>query len=174
MRHKTPWLLLLVFLLIGCTTRAPVKELPLSGGKIPLIDADGLSKLLQQHRGEVILIDFWATWCPPCMQLFPHTVEIHKRWADQGLAVVGISMDDPADEITVRQFLAEKEADFSNYISRFGASAKSAGDFNIEGGGIPYLRLYDRQGNPLKSFGGDKPVYPQEIDQAVQEALDQI
>ena len=108
------------------------------------------------------------------MELFPHTVEIHQRWADQGLAVLGISLDDPSDESTVRRFLTEKKADFSNFISRYGPSAQSAGVFNIEGGGIPYIRLYDRQGNPLRSFGGDKPVYPQEIDQAVQEALNQI
>jgi thiol-disulfide isomerase/thioredoxin len=170
---KTAVATLFFLLFVGCTFRSPFKEPPLPGKAIPLIDADGLNQLLQQQRGKVILIDFWATWCAPCMQLFPHTVEIHKRWADQGLAVVGISLDDPADESTVRRFLAEKEADFSNFISRFGAGAQSVGDFNIEGGALPYLRLYDRRGNQLKSFGGDKPVYPQEIDQAVQEALNQ-
>jgi len=119
----------------------------------------------------VILVDFWATWCPPCLKLFPHTVELHQRLADRGLVVVSISLDDPSDDSAVQRFLIEKGADFPSFISRFGASATSAEVFNIEGGGIPYLRLYNRQGEPLRSFGGDKPFDPLEIDQAVEEAL---
>ncbi|MGD0516985.1 MAG: TlpA disulfide reductase family protein [Thermoguttaceae bacterium] len=142
-----------------------------SGEKLPSIDADGLAKFVAQHRGKVVLIDFWATWCPPCAQLFPHTVELHKRWADRGLAVAAVSLDDPSEEPIVRRFLAAKGANFPNFISRFGASEQSAEAFDIKGGGIPFLRIYDRQGKLLNTLGGDKPVDPQEIDRAVQEAL---
>ncbi len=174
MHSKSTLSLLLVFLCLCCTACPSVKKFPLPGEEIPLIDAQGLTEFIQQHQGKVILIDFWATWCRPCVELFPHTVELHERWAQRGLVVVGISLDDPADGITVWQFLEEKKATFPNFISRFGPSAKSASDFEIQGGGIPYLRLYDRQGKPLKSFGGNMPVYLQEIDQAVEDALDQI
>ncbi len=126
---------------------------------------------LNEHPGKVVLVDFWATWCPPCVQLFPHTVELDKRWGDQGLMVVGVNLDDPSDESVVRRFLAQKGANFPNFMSRFGASAQSAEAFEIPGSAIPFLRIYDRRGKLAKTFGGDKPVDPQEIDQAVEEAI---
>jgi len=146
-------------------------EPPFPGEKLQLIDADGLAQFVDQHRGKVVLIDFWATWCPPCLQLFPHTVELHKRWADRGLVVAAVSLDDPSDDSTVRRFLAAKGADFTNFISRFGTSGQSAEEFNITGGGIPFLHIYDRHGKLLKTLGGDKPVDPQKIDQTIEEAL---
>ncbi|MGD0382423.1 MAG: TlpA disulfide reductase family protein [Thermoguttaceae bacterium] len=141
------------------------------GEKLPSIDADGLAQFVAQHRGKVVLIDFWATWCPPCVQLFPHAVELHERWAERGLAVAAVNLDDPSDEPIVRRFLAEKGANFPNFISRFGASEQSAEAFDIKGDGIPFLRIYDRQGKLLNTLGGDTPVDPQDIDRAVQQAL---
>ncbi|MGA2797062.1 MAG: TlpA disulfide reductase family protein [Thermoguttaceae bacterium] len=162
-----PWLLALA--LLGCTAiNGCVKS---SGEKMQPIDAVGLAKFVDQHPGKVVLIDFWATWCPPCVQLFPHTVELHKRWADRGLVVAAVSLDDPSDESVVRRFLAEKGADFPNFISRFGASAQSAEAFDITGSSIPYLRIYDRHGKLYKTLGGDKPVDPKEIDQILEEVL---
>ena len=95
------------------------------------IDAAGLAQFVDQHPSKVVLIDFWATWCLPCVQLFPHTVELHKHWADRGLVVAAISLDDPSDESTVRRFIAKNGADFPNFISRFGPSSQSAEAFDI-------------------------------------------
>jgi thiol-disulfide isomerase/thioredoxin len=142
-----------------------------SGEKLRPIDAEGLAQFVNQHPGKAVLVDFWATWCPPCVQMFPHTVELHKRWADRGLTVAAVSLDDLSDESVVRRFLANKGADFPNFISRFGPSVQSADAFDITGGGIPFLRIYDRQGKLYKTLGGDKPVDPKEIDQAVEEAI---
>jgi len=114
-----PWLLALA--LLGCTAINGCLES--SGEKMQPIDAAGLAQFVDQHPGKVVLIDFWATWCPPCVQMFPHTVELSNRWADRGLVVAAVSLDDPADESVVRRFLAEKGAYFPNFISRFGQAA---------------------------------------------------
>jgi thiol-disulfide isomerase/thioredoxin len=171
LNYKTVLAWILILLLAVYIARAILMETSLPGEKIQSIDAAGLARFVDQHPGKVVLVDFWATWCPPCVQLFPHTVELSKRWADRGLVVAAVSLDDPSDEHAVRRFLAEKGADFQNFIGPFGPSGQSAEEFNITGGGIPFLRIYDRQGNPLKTFGGTKPVNPQEIDQALEEAL---
>ena len=160
---------LLTSALLCCAVIAGCAES--STEKMQSIDAAGLAQFVGEHPGKVVLVDFWATWCPPCVQLFPHTVELHKRWADRGLAVVGVNLDDPSDESYVRRFLAQKGADFPNFISRFGASAESAKAFDIRGDGIPFIRIYDRQGKIFKTLGGDKPVDPEQIDQAVEDAL---
>jgi thiol-disulfide isomerase/thioredoxin len=162
----------LALALLGCTAiNGCVKS---SGEKMQQIDAAGLAKFVNQHPGKVVLIDFWATWCPPCLKMFPHTVELHKRWANHGLVVAAVSLDDPSDESIVRRFLAEKGADFPNFISRFGPSSQSVEAFDITGSAIPFLRIYDRQGKLYKTLGGDKPVDAKEIDQAVEDAINSV
>jgi cytochrome c biogenesis protein CcmG/thiol:disulfide interchange protein DsbE len=67
---------------------------------------DGRTFRLAENRGNPMVLDFWATWCAPCRASMPHLESIHHRYADDGLIVLGLSVDesDPAD---VRRF-AEK------------------------------------------------------------------
>jgi thiol-disulfide isomerase/thioredoxin len=161
------WLLTLFF--VGCSART--KNMEMATENILRIDSAGLTEFVSQHRGSVVLIDFWATWCTPCVKLFPHNVELYERLADRGLMVAGVSLDDPDDHSAVNQFLTVKGAKFPNFISPYGASPQSIEEFKITGGGLPFLHIYDRQGKLIKTLGGDKPVDPQEIDLAVEEAL---
>jgi thiol-disulfide isomerase/thioredoxin len=138
---------------------------------IPKIDAAELKQFVDQQQGKIVLIDFWATWCPPCVRLFPHTVELHKKWSADGLAVAAVSLDNPDEASLVMRFLEAKGADFPNFISRYGPGGQSSEEFNIVGGGIPFLQIYNRQGKLIKTLGGDRPIDPLEIDQAVQDAL---
>lgn len=55
---------------------------------------------LGEQRGKVVLVNFWATWCPPCRVETPALVDLHKKYAEQGFTVAGISMDeDPQDTV---------------------------------------------------------------------------
>jgi cytochrome c biogenesis protein CcmG/thiol:disulfide interchange protein DsbE len=58
---------------------------------------------LDAHRGEVVVVNFWATWCPPCREEIPGFVELQKEYGDAGLTIVGVSMDDGGFS-TVRPF----------------------------------------------------------------------
>ncbi|MCH9793369.1 MAG: redoxin family protein, partial [Planctomycetes bacterium] len=68
--------------------------------EITLIETDvnGFNELLEKQKGKVILVDFWATWCIPCVKNFHHTVEWNKKFADQGLTVISVSMDESDPE----------------------------------------------------------------------------
>lgn len=59
-----------------------------------LTDLNGQPLDLSSYRGKVVLLDFWATWCTPCRGEIPHFVEFQNNYHDQGLQVIGISMDD--------------------------------------------------------------------------------
>ena len=61
---------------------------------------------LSDYRGSVVLLDFWATWCDPCREEIPHFVELQNRYRDQGLQIVGVSMDDSPEPVRdfYRQF----------------------------------------------------------------------
>ena len=58
-----------------------------------LINLKGETVSLSDFRGKVVILDFWATWCPPCKAEIPGFVELHSKYADQGLEIIGISLD---------------------------------------------------------------------------------
>lgn len=141
---------------------------------VRVIDETEFAQVLEQYRGKVLLVDFWATWCISCLELFPHTVELHKRLADRGLAVISVSFDDPEIEQTVLRTLVSKRATFDNFISRYGGSTKSLDAFGLEDGSLPHYRLYDRSGKLRRSLHSSAgPIKPEDIDQAVEELLNE-
>jgi len=156
-------------LVIGCEHSRklpPVRPVTVSEA-----NAREVQQAIEGHRGQVVLVDFWATWCLPCKELFPHTVALHKRWADQGLAVISVSLDDATLKPQVLQFLQAQGATFDNFISRYETAAESTQSFEIENDTLPCLKLYDRSGQLQTTLGGGEPVEPEAVDQAVEELL---
>ncbi|MEO8301545.1 MAG: TlpA disulfide reductase family protein [Rhizomicrobium sp.] len=60
-------------------------------------DLQGNSFDLKAQRGRIVLIDFWASWCPPCILAIPHLSQLQKKYGARGFQVVGVSMDDSAN-----------------------------------------------------------------------------
>ena len=136
-------------------------------------DKSQIETAIQAHLGQVVFVDFWATWCGPCKEQFPHTVELAHKYKDQGLAVISVSCDDADQQDEVLAFLKSKGADFDNLISTHGIDTIDV--LEIAGGALPHYRIYDRQGKLVKSFGPDPDngVTPEEIEVFVKEALAQ-
>jgi len=82
----------------ACAAGAKAADLSLT-----LKDINGKSVALNAYRGQVVLLDFWATWCPPCRREIPGFIDLYTRYKSRGFVVLGVSMDDsPAD---VRKFM---------------------------------------------------------------------
>ncbi len=156
-------------LLVGCSgSLLPGRPDETGQVKLEVIDWAAFAEVLERNRGKVVLVDFWATWCAPCKELFPHTVELHKRFADKGLTVISVSLDDLDNQAEVLEFLIGKGATFDNFISRYGVGPELFEAFEIDA--APYFKLYDRQGRLYKSFsGGAGPIDPKEIDRSIEE-----
>jgi cytochrome c biogenesis protein CcmG/thiol:disulfide interchange protein DsbE len=165
-------LMMLGLLLGGCSGWASPPPGDPQPARLEVIDEAAFAKVLEAHRGKVVLVDFWATWCEPCMELFPHTVQLHKRFANRGLVVISVSLDDPDENRqTAIDFLSRQGAAFEHFISRYGAGTRSVEAFKLDGP-LPQMKLYDGQGRVHQSFGGQSgEVDPQQLDRAVEELL---
>jgi thiol-disulfide isomerase/thioredoxin len=131
-------------------------------------DRAALDALLAKHKGKVILVDFWATWCPPCVKEFPHTVEVGRTSDPSKLAVITVSMDEPDDEEKVLQFLYEREATFDNMISKYGVGQEGFEAFELGDGGVPHYKIYDRAGELRHTANSNK-----DLDQVIQKLLNE-
>ncbi len=156
--------------------RAPSAGVPSTGSTSVLhtIDEQQFAQVLQRHRGKVVLVDYWASWCPPCVELLPHTIQLHRRWASRGLAVLTVSFDDAEGEAKAESLLRAHKATTENFRSPYGSTSESWERFGISGSvdAIPHVQLYDRSGNLRRSFGADSgPFGPKDIERAVEELL---
>ncbi|MGK7312261.1 MAG: TlpA family protein disulfide reductase [Candidatus Longimicrobiales bacterium M2_2A_002] len=111
---------------------------------VPALEAvtlDGDSVALADLRGEVVLVNVWATWCVPCRKEAPELEALHQRYGDRGLRVVGVTVDNRGAEAQIRQF-----------VDRFGmtydiwwdADGRAIDEFGAVG--VPLTVLLDRDG----------------------------
>ncbi len=121
-----------------------------------IIDQEGYKKLLDRYRGKALLINFWATWCEPCRDEYPMLNELAKRYAPQGLHVVGISLDDDGEMILVRRFLRKHQPIFPNYRKRPGKEEEFINAVNPRwSGAIPASFFYSADGRQIGNFVGE-------------------
>lgn len=142
----------LLFLHLGCQKESSIGQ---PAPDFSLRDLSGRTVSLSEHRGSVTLLDFWATWCPPCRVSIREMARLQEKYRDKGLVILGISLDDP--QIPDKYLLAFRQMAKINYtILRY--DPKVLRDyFGNESPAIPTLFLVDRQGKIRAKFVGFRP-----------------
>ena len=121
--------------------------------EITMHTLDGKPLTLASLKGQVVLLDFWASWCAPCRKSFPFLDELQKRHATDGLRVVGLTLEE--DDAAVTSFLEAVPAAFT--IAR-DPSELSGEAFGVVA--MPTTFLIDREGSIAARFeGGDESVH---------------
>ncbi|MFZ0859636.1 MAG: TlpA disulfide reductase family protein [Candidatus Sulfotelmatobacter sp.] len=99
---------LLLIALSGCYTGSRPPRIGSNAPDFTVQDSDR-TVVLDQFRGQVVVLNFWATWCPPCVEEMPSLVEMQRRMKAKGITVVAVSID--VDENAYRQFLKQHGVD---------------------------------------------------------------
>jgi thiol-disulfide isomerase/thioredoxin len=106
---------------------------------------------LSDLRGKVVMLDFWATWCPPCQEEMPSLVKLAKEFESQGLVFVAASRDDDdVKEEVVRQFVGRHLPELAPYVVY--ANDEMAMAFRVEA--LPTLYFLDREGKVIDAVRG--------------------
>jgi len=120
---------------------------------------------LKAQRGKIVLIDFWASWCPPCLVEIPHLGQLQKQYGERGFRVVGVSMDDSA--ATTKETMQKIQFDYPVVLgdAKFG---------NLYGGvlGLPLQYLVGADGKILAIWSGETPSAT--LDKGIAAALKEI
>ena len=111
-------------------------------------DLDGKAFRLLDYKGRPVVLDFWATWCVPCRATMPHLSALQERYRDQGLVVVGLSVDDAGPQ-AVRRF-----ADRMGVKFRLAMASERVLDLYGPIRSIPTTIFIDRQGRLVRRVVG--------------------
>jgi len=139
---------LLAVILAGCGKSDRGQGLTGGAPDFTLPAVDGSMVSMSDYRGKVVLVDFWATWCPPCQEMIPVLSKLNKRYSDKGLVILGVSLDRDGLEV-LGSFVHENMIPYKVIMgdTRIG---------NAFGGvsTIPTLYIVDRDGRLVRKLTG--------------------
>ena len=131
-----------------------------------LQDKDGNNVSLSDFEGKVVILDFWATWCPPCRQEIPHFIELQNAYGEKGLQVVGVSLDQQGWGVVVP--FAEQYGIQYPLVLLTDPDVYQAYQEQLPSalrGSIPFTFILDRKGNVIDKVVGyrDKEYFEEAI-----------
>lgn len=173
-------------LLLGCRPAAApvaVSNKPVSVNGVPARDAqsnpmkpvaemswttfDGNVQKLKDLNGKVVVLDFWATYCGPCIQEIPHLMELQARHGKQNVEIIGLHVGGDDDRPKVPEFVERLKI---TYPLAYPDDALSSFIFGQDTA-IPQTAVFDRRGKLAKKITGFDPSIRAELDQAVAAAV---
>jgi thiol-disulfide isomerase/thioredoxin len=141
------------------------------GVEIKTVSYKDLGAAIRSQQGKVVMVDVWATWCPPCVKNFPHLVELHKKYGKDGLVCISVSLDKPDASEKALTFLKKQDAAFSNFLLDEKAEVWQE---KWDVSGPPIYFVFDKTGRRAAKFDtsdADHPINFDEIEKLVQKLL---
>lgn len=119
---------------------------------------------LERHRGRIVIVDFWASWCKPCRQSVPWLNSLRERYGNDGLSIIGVNVD--AERGDADRFLREVPIDFEIVFDPNGDLARQ---FKVQG--MPSSYVFDRTGKLVETYVGFRDATKDEHEAALRKLL---
>jgi peroxiredoxin len=135
------------------------------GAKFPDFDekdVTGKHLSVSDYKGKVVLVDFWATWCGPCVNELPNVVKAYEKHHEKGFEIIGVSLDQ--NEEKLKNFTKDRKMTWQQYFDGKGWGNKLAGKYGVQS--IPATFLIDREGKII-----DRDLRGEALEEAVAAAL---
>lgn len=139
-------------------------EAPRPAADFALPDVSGKTVRLSDFKGRVVLVDFWATWCVPCLEELPDLKALYAKHKDLGFTIVGLSMDEEGREL-LAPFIKENQVPYPILL----AGLEPLDGYPVRG--LPTAYLIDRRGFIVKKYFGFK--FPEQLEKDVSALLSQ-
>lgn len=116
-----------------------------------LLDTEGNMRRISEWDGQIVVLNFWATWCPPCRKEMPEFVQLQTQWQSKGVQFLGVAID----ELPAVQTFLDQELAVNYPILMAGVSGVAlAQAYGSSVGALPYTVIINRQGRPVFSHAG--------------------
>jgi thiol-disulfide isomerase/thioredoxin len=130
-------------------------------------NADANEQKLKDLQGKAVILDFWATYCPPCLEEIPHLKELQKKYGRENLEIVGLHVGGEDDRPQVPTFVERLKIDYTlatpeDALTDFVFASRSD---------IPQTAVFDRSGVLVEKFIGFDPTIKNRLDEAVEKAV---
>jgi thiol-disulfide isomerase/thioredoxin len=120
------------------------------------LDETVYQRTLTAHKGRVVLVDLWATWCAPCLEELPALVKLEAKYRGRGFRLITISCDEPAEQTQALRVLQQHGAPMPAFLKQVKNDENFINWLDRKwSGALPALFLYDRAGRRVSSFVGE-------------------
>lgn len=152
---------------------APNAEAIQNAIDVPIAKLDGGTFKLADYRGKVLIVDFWATYCPPCVKQAPQLAALNERYRDRGLAIVGLTSDEKDQQKLVEEFIKKAGINYAiGYDNSWLSTAFLKGTEDDTGAPpIPQLFVLSRDGRVIEHLIGEQPGRIEYLEKVVNEQL---
>jgi thiol-disulfide isomerase/thioredoxin len=154
---------LLLALLLLVTPAVTLAQAPRSAPPVVLKDLNGRTVRLTDFKGKVVLLNFWATWCPPCRAEIPDLIKWQREYGSKGLQIIGVTYP-PTNRRRVRSFLRALKVAYPVLLG----DKKTKALFDT-GETLPFSVVIDREGNVRENIEGI--LLPEEFEEKVKRLL---
>jgi thiol-disulfide isomerase/thioredoxin len=129
------------------TSTAPAEQTgAVDAGQMRTVTAEQIRTLVNDRKGKVVVVNFWASWCPPCVREFPAIIKVYEQYRGRGLDMIGVSMNSPEEMADIEEFLQTYKPPFPIFLGDTQNETFSEGVLEEWYGEMPLTLVFNTAG----------------------------